>query len=215
MPPEVEAPDGSIAESSCPRRSRYAQVLDRRRAHRREFEAHRPPSVGDPRLRRSVQDGDPLDAIGQADGHEELDVAARRDDRRHTTERHRVQAHDASEQRAPGHRNGDERRGPRQLPRQGLGRLRQEDRVGRAATRSTACGTTRRLGHPGGVGVDTDDDGSRLGSGARKHRPTVARAEIDDNAVGSGDLLVDLADVDLEDAPADDLFHGGNCIGRT
>jgi len=44
------------------------------------------------------------------------------------------------------------------------------------------------------------------------HRPTVTRAEVDDYPVGSGDLLVDLADVDLEDAPADDLFHGDDLI---
>ena len=140
-------------------------------------------------------------------------MAARRDDRRHTTERHCVQAQDAAEQRAPGHHDRDERRGSRQRPRQGFGRLDEEDCVSGTSVASVPGGATGRLRHAGGVGIDPDDYGVRIGGGASQHRPTVTGAEIDDHPVGPGDPLVELADVDVDDAPADDLLHAPDSTG--
>lgn len=181
--------------------------------YRLELEADRSTRIGDPRLRRSVERGDPVDAVGGKDRHENLDAAARRHDRRHATKGHRVQAEDATEQRAPGHGDRHERRDLGQRPREGLGRLDQEDRVAGITVASTPGGTTGRLGHAGGVGVDPEDEGARIGGRASQHRPAVTRAEIDGHPVGPGDPLVELADVDVDDAPADDLLHAGDSTG--
>jgi hypothetical protein len=46
-----------------------------------------------------------------------------------------------------------------------------------------------------------------LGCRAGEHGPAIAGPNVDDHPPGAGDPLVDLADVDLGDAPANDLSH--------
>ena len=91
---------------------------------------------------------------------------------------------------------------------QRFGGLDQEPGVGQAERATSSGRTTGRLGHSRGARVDADDQVARVSRGPREHRSAVAGAEIDDHPVGPGDLLVELADVDVDDAPADDLSHG-------
>jgi len=74
-------------------------------------------------------------------------------------------------------------------------------------------GPPGRLGHGVRVGVDTDNETARLSRGPGEHRPTITGSDVDDHPVSAGDLLVDLADVDLEDPPADNLSHAGQSTG--
>jgi hypothetical protein len=55
--------------------------------------------------------------------------------------------------------------------------------------------------------VDAKDQVARGSARPSEDRSTVAGPDIDDHPVGPGDLLVDLADVDVDDPAADDLTH--------
>ena len=68
-------------------------------------------------------------------------------------------------------------------------------------------GATGRLGHRRRVGVDTDDERSRLRLGERQRRSTVTGTEIDDHPLVAGDQIGDLPDVDLDEAASNDRTH--------
>lgn len=101
-------------------------------------------------------------------------------------------------------------RDPEKPPWQALSGRDDEKGVGLASTVRRPRGTPRGLGHRRGVRVDTDDEGLRLGPGPRDDRPTVAGAEIDNDAAGVGDPLSELADVHLGQASADHCEHARN-----
>ncbi len=176
-------------------------------AHRLELEADRPPGFDDRGLRPLIELDETVHAVGGGDGHEDLDPPTDGHDRRGTAESGTIEAKDAAKQRPPWHGDGDEVRGGGQRPGECLGCLDEEHRVGRASTGSGSDGAARRFRHAGGVGVDADDQVQRLGERPCKHGPTVTGAEVDDHPVGPGDQLIDLADVDVDDAPADHLLH--------
>jgi hypothetical protein len=177
-----------------------------RRSHRLELEANRPPGPRDRGLSRSIEAIETVDAIRRDDGEQGFDAAVRADDRCHASKRDRIEAENATQQRAPGHRDRHQGCHSGKGPGERLSRLNQEHRVVRT-TAGAAGRTAGRFDHRRSVGVDADDQGTRFGGRACEDRTAVTGAEIDDHSVGQGDLLVDLADVHLEEAPADDLLH--------
>jgi len=110
----------------------------------------------------------------------------------------------AAQQRSPREQDSNLVGDAEQLGRRGLGGGQDEQQVrdGSAARR-----TAGRLGHRSRVGVDTDDQGCRLGHGQRERRAAVTRTEIDDHPLVAGDQLGDLPDVDLDEAASNDRTH--------
>ena len=121
-----------------------------------------------------------------------------------------VEGEGTAEQRAPGKVDRQLIRDPEELERRSLRGRDDEERVGNAATRRRPRRPPRRLGHRRGVRVDSDDERLGLGPRPRHDRPTVAGAEVDDDPVGSGDPLSELADVHLCDAAAGHRTHPRN-----
>ena len=74
----------------------------------------------------------------------------------------------------------------------------------RSAPRSPTLGFVHRCRR----GVDAEHERPWLGARPRNHGPAVTGPEIGDHPVRPGDQVFDLADVDVDDAPADDLLHG-------
>ena len=114
-----------------------------------------------------------------------------------------VERERAAQQRAPRERDRQLVCDARQLGGQALGGRDDEQRVRQAALRRGSCGTERRLGHRRGGRVDADDERAGLAPGARRGPPDRRRSEVDDDPVGAGDPMIELADVHLGDAPAD------------
>ena len=56
--------------------------------------------------------------------------------------------------------------------------------------------------------VHAENQGARLGACPGEGRAAVTGTDIGDHPVAPGDQAGDLADVDFDDAPADDLSHG-------
>jgi hypothetical protein len=152
--------------------------------------------------------------VGWGDGNEDHHAAVSAYDRRDAAKRDPVEAKDASKQRAPRHGDRDERCRPSQRSGERFGSLDEEDRVWRVPTGSRAHGEARRFGHARGIGVDADDQGPRFGDCACEDGATVTGAEVDDDPFGPGHPLIDLADVDVEDAPADHLLHSSILASR-
>jgi hypothetical protein len=168
---------------------------------------------------RAVRPSSPIrDAVRWNDRGEHLDTAVGCDDVGDAAQHGPVQAQHAPEQRAPRERDRHERDDAGQRSGQRLGGPGEEQGVRQPSRRSGAVGSTGCLGHRRRVRIDADHQGVRLRVGARKHGSAVAGPEIDDHPIDSGDPLVELADVHLGDAPADDLSHGrqsSECPGST
>ena len=132
-------------------------------------------------------------------------MSTRPDQRGGAGQRRRVKTEHAPQQRTPRERDGDEVRAAGE--RRGGERLGGRDEEHRIR-RTAAGGASGRLGHGVGDGVDAEHQRSGFCRRARRDGSAVARTEIDDHPVGPGDQVVELADVDVDDAPADDLSHG-------
>ena len=145
--------------------------------------------------------------VGGRHGDEDLHPPTAGDERRETAKRGTIKTKDTAKERTPWHGDRDEVRGGCQWSGECLGCLDEEDRVGPASTGAGSRGATRQFSHAGGIGVDADDQGRWLGKRPRKHGTTVTGAKVDDHPVGPGDQLIDLSDVDVDDAPADHLLH--------
>ena len=211
--PELQAPGRTVAEPPSPRRARRCDLLACRRAHRDQLEPDRPPRGRHPRLLGGAEGVDALDPVRREDRREDYDPTGGRHDRGDASQDRQVEAHDAAQQRAPRERDRHERGDSGQRSGQRLGRLDEEARVRHAMGGTSTIGSPGRLGHRGRIGVDADRQGARLSGRPRKDGSAVAGPEIDDHPVGPGDPFVELADVDVADAPADHLSHGRESIG--
>ena len=154
-----------------------------------------------------VEDREAIHTVGRDHRNADLDPTAGANERCNAEQGDVVKAKDTAEQGPPGHRDCHDLRDLCEGPGESLRGLDQEDRVRGATIGTGPRGTARRLGHAGGIGVDTDHQRTGLAGCAGERCPAVTGAEIDDHPVSPGDQLVDLADVDVDDAPADDLLH--------
>ena len=118
-----------------------------------------------------------------------------------------VEGQRTAQQRAPRQLDGDEVGDPGQLGGERLGGRRDEQGVGRPPRRGGSGGTTGRLGHGVGAGVDADDERARVGGRGGQHEPSVAGAQVDHDPGGAGAPGGELADVHLVDALADHDAH--------
>jgi len=208
-PAEVEAPSRpgvtGRAEPTGPRRTGGDDLIVRGEAHRGKIQSGGAPGSADRRFPARIERRDPIDAIRCHDRGEDLQPATRRHQGGHSGERVRVEAQHATQQRTPGERDGDEVHpaGERRVNER-LGPGREEHRIGRTA----ACRASGCLGHRGCGGVHAKHEGCGLGACPGEHRPAIAGTDIGDHPVEPGDQAGDLADVDFDDAPADDLSHG-------
>lgn len=181
-------------------------------AHRDKFQARVGAGPADRWLPPGVQRHDAVDAIRRHDRREHLSPATRCDQRRDPRQGCRLKTQHAAQQGSPWKRDRDQVDAPdERRVVEGGGAGRQEDRIPRTATSRSP----RSLGHRGCDRVHADHQGGRFCGRPGQHRPAIARTDIDDHPVGPGDQLVELADVDVEDAPADDLSHGPqSTLGR-
>ena len=127
-----------------------------------------------------------------------------------------VEAEGATQQRAPRKQDGNEVGGSVELGREGLSRRHDEQRVGQTAGQTalpcSSGGTSRRLGHRRGVGVDTEHKGPGLAGRRGEDGAAITRTEVDDHPLGAGDPVGDLADVHLSDPTARDDTHSWRSV---
>jgi hypothetical protein len=215
-PAEVEAPGWpgvtGGAEPTGPGGTGGDDFVVRGEAHRSEIQSGVAPGSADRRFPARIERRDALDAVRWHDRGEDLQPTARREGGGHTGEGVRVQTEGATQQRAPWERDGDEIRA--------AGERRVGERLGprgkeHGVCRTAACRSSGRLGHRGRGGVHAKHEGRGLGARPGEHGPAVTGTDIGDHPVGPGDQAGDLADVDFDDAPADDLSHGRqSTLGR-
>ena len=118
-----------------------------------------------------------------------------------------IRAEHAAQQGTPREQDPDLVRESEELVRRGFGRGDDEQQV-RTSTLGEGRAARRNLGHRRRVGVNTDDERSRLRLGERQRRSTVTGTEIDDHPLVAGDQIRDLPDVDLDEAASNNCTHG-------
>jgi hypothetical protein len=65
------------------------------------------------------------------------------------------------------------------------------------------------------MGVETEDQGCRLGGRGREDRSTIAGTDVDRHPLIAGNDLGELADVHLDEATPDDLLQHARRIARS
>jgi hypothetical protein len=119
-----------------------------------------------------------------------------------------VAGQDGPEERAPGQRDRDLVGTTVERAREGDRVASEEQRVRQAAAPRGTCGADRRLAQAGRIGIDADTERRRRSPGGVQDRGAVTGAEVDRQSRMLRDEPFELADVDVEEAPAVDLSHG-------
>jgi hypothetical protein len=140
-------------------------------------------------------------------GEEDRGRRARGEERRDPGRRSVVQGQRPAQQRAPGEGDGQCVGTADELRRRVLGRRDDERGIRQAALARGSRGAAGRLDEPGRTGVEAEDEGRRLACGARQDGSAIPGPEVDVDPARAGSFE-ELADVHLEDAPADDGAHG-------
>ena len=153
-----------------------------------------------------VERRDALDPVRRHDRCEDLDPPAGRDERRDAGQGAPVQAEHATQQRTPRERDGDEVRRGRRAPCRRGSRRRRRGRWRSHGPRRAARRDASAIAAAAASTPRTRE--RRLGACPGEHRAAVTGTDIGDHPVGPGDQAGELADVDVDDAPADDLSHG-------
>jgi hypothetical protein len=146
------------------------------------------------------------EAVPGRRGEEDRGRRARREERRDPGRRPVIEGQRAAQQRTPG--EGDRQRvgTPDELHWRLLGRGEDERRIRQAALAPGSRGAAGCLDEPGGTSVQAEDEGRRLGCGARQDGSTITGPEVDMDPARAGSFE-ELADVHLEDVTADDGAH--------
>jgi len=147
-------------------------------------------------------------------GKQDLQLAVRAQRRRDSLDQPLVRLEQAAEQRTPRQGDGDQGCAGMQRSRQLVRGGGQEHGVLQAATAGGCSRTARRIGHLCGIGVDAYDENVRVLAGAAQNRLTRTGSQVDDHVRVEIDLLIQLADVHLEEASSNCLAHCRILIAR-
>ena len=158
---------------------------------------------------------DTLELVAIGGGEEQVEAAGRCNQAGDTRGDRLVEAHAATQERAPRKRHGHERGPAAKHRRQRFGSREDEPDVVETALADRAGGTSRRLGHRRGARVDTEGKDGGLAGCRGENRATVTGAHVDRHPLVAGNEFGDLADVHLELAASDDeASHDGQDTGQ-
>ena len=177
-------------------RRRLTNTLDREAARRERRQCARDETVARGR--------DAIEAVPLHRCNQELQGTGLRDEAGKAVGDCCVPTNDTPEQRAPGQADGDHVGETLELGGWRFGGSDNESGVRQATLPGGSGGTSRRLDHRRGIGVQTEDEGCRLPGCRGEHRTAVTGPGIDRYPLVAGNEICDLTDVHLDEATPDD-----------